>query len=792
MHTITCHSDHDNSSRGSGLKIFALLALGIFLRFNAWAADNTNAPPRLAPGPNDGRIAYVTARLLEEYHYSQQPLDKEMSKKFFDGYLDSLDPQHLYFLKSDVAEFSPYRTNLDTLTINNRGNADLTPAYQIFERFLQRLKQRVAYDDKLLKRDHFSLDTRQSLLLDRREAPYPKSLTEARRLWQQRLIYDYLQEVVSRRISPTNSGVILPLPDSAPREISDKLTRHYHWQLHWFNNWDSDDVLQTYLEALTHAYDPHSDYLNVSHAQDFSINMSLALFGIGAELRSEDGYCTIATLVAGGPAAKSKQIKPQDRIIAVAQGKQSPVDVVDMDLGKIVQMIRGPKGTEVRLTIIPVDSPNSRHVVTLIRDEIKLADQAAKAELIEMPDGHGGTNRLGVLDLPSFYATVDLPGDNGDLSRKSTTTDVKRLIKKLEQENVNGLILDLRNNGGGSLEEAVDFTGLFVTNGPVVLVRKPDGSVAVDQNTSTTALYRGPLVVLVNRFSASATEIVAGALQDYGRALIVGDTSTYGKGTVQNLNPLHPFIWSSDESASNDPGTVKITIRKFYRISGASTQLKGVVPDIVLPDQLNALTDIGESSLPDALPWDTIPKADYDPVNLVEPYRSELRKLSEARVATNQEFMYIRQDIDEFRKLQADKTFSLNEREELNRAEQNALRQKARDAERAQRKAPNEKIYEIKLEDVNKRGLPPLLWPTNMTATPTNTTTTRSGMVNRSGLPETLSSATMPASVPVTASGSLSQNAPPTDPWLDETEHILENYVSLMKTNEARPIIAGH
>ena len=798
MHTITCHSDHDNSSRGSGLKIFAVLALGIFLRFNAWAADNTNAPPALAPGHNDGRIAYVTARLLEEYHYSRRPLDKEMSKKFFDGYLDSLDPQHLYFLKSDVAEFSPYRTNLDTLTINNRGIADLTPAYRIFERFMERLRQRVAYDDKLLKRDRFSLDSQQSVLLDRREAPYPKNLTEARRLWQQRLVYEYLQEVLSRRISPTNSGVILPLPKSAPREIVEKLAHHYHLLLSHYTNWDGSDILEAYLEALAHAYDPHSDYLNVSHAQDFSINMSLALFGIGAELRSEDGHCTIVSLVPGGPAAKSKQIKPQDRIIAVAQGKQSPVDVVDMDLGKIVQMIRGPKGTEVRLTIIPVDSPNSRHVVTLIRDEIKLADQAAKAELIEMPDGHGGTNRLGVLDLPSFYATVDLPGDNGDLSQKSTTADVKRLIKKLEQENVNGLILDLRYNGGGSLEEAVDFTGLFVTNGPVVLVRSPEGRVVVEQNTSTTALYRGPLVVLVNRFSASATEIVAGALQDYGRALIVGDTSTYGKGTVQNLNPLRPFIWSSDESASNDPGTVKITIRKFYRISGASTQLKGVIPDIVLPDELNALSDIGESSLPDAMPWDTIPRAeynplnlDYNPLNLVEPYRSELRKLSEARVATNQDFIYIRQDIEEFRKLQAEKTVSLNEPKLLNLAEQNALRQKARDAERAQRKAPDEKIYEITLQDVNKRGLPPLLWPTNLTATPTNMTTTRSGIVNRSDLLET-PAATRATAMPVMGSGTLGPNGPPTDPRLDETAHILEDYVSLMKTNEARPIIAGH
>jgi carboxyl-terminal processing protease len=720
------------------------------------AAGNTNAPPKLAPGPNDGRIAYITARLLEEYHYSQQPLDRAMSEKFFDEYLDSLDPQRLYFLKSDIAEFAPYRTNLDTLTINNRGVADLTPAYQIFARYLERLQQRVAYEDKLLRHDRLSLNSHQTILLDRRDAPYPKNLSEARQLWQQRLLYDYLQEALARRIALTNGVTVLPLSKTASREIYDKLARHYHWQLRVFDNWDGSDVLQTYLEALTHAYDPHSDYFNVGHAQDFSIDMSLALFGIGAELRSEDGYCTIMSLVPGGPAAKSKQIKPRDRIIAVAQGKQPPVDVVDMDLNKIVQLIRGPKGTEVRLTLMPVDDPNSRRVVTLVRDEIKL--EGAKAQLVEIPDGHGGSNRLGVIDLPSFYATVDLPGDNGDPSKKSTTADVKRLIKKLEQENVAGIILDLRNNGGGSLEEAVDFTGLFITNGPVVLVRSPEGRVVVDQDTSETALYRGPLVVLVNRFSASATEIVAGALQDYGRALIVGDTSTYGKGTVQNLNPLRPFIWSGDESPSNDPGTVKITIRKFYRVSGASTQLKGVVPDIVLPDTLNASTDIGESSLPDAMPWDTIPKADYNALNLVQPYLSPLRKLSDARVATNQDFIYIRQDIDQFKKLQADKTVSLNEEDQLKQAQQNAIRQKQREAERDGRKPPVEKIYEITLENVNERGMPPLIWPTNATSAVASTNKLLKSVVT-------------------------TNSPPPIDPWLDETEHILENYVSLMDKN---------
>jgi carboxyl-terminal processing protease len=784
---MTCHFSNNSSFRCSSCILSILVGLGIFLQLStaiATAAEKTNAPAKLVPGEDDGRIAYITARLLEEYHYSQQPLDRAMSEKFFDGYLDSLDPQHLYFLKSDIAEFYHFRTNLDTLTINNRGVADLTPAYEIFERFQERLQQRVAYEDKLLKRHRFSLNTHQTILLDRREAPYPKNLAKARQLWQQRLTYEYLQEVIARRISLTNKDVVVPLPTNAPREITDKLARHFHWQLRLFTNWDGGDVLQTYLNALTHAYDPHSDYLNVGHAQDFSIDMSLALFGIGAELRSEDGYCTIISLVPGGPAAKSKQIKPKDRIIAVAQGKQAPVDVVDMDLGKIVQMIRGPKGTEVRLTLIPVDDPNTHRVVTLVRDEIKL--EGAKAQLLEMPDGHGGTNRLGVIDLPSFYATVDLPGDNGDPTKKSTTADVKRLINKLEQENVAGIILDLRNNGGGSLEEAVAFTGLFITNGPVVLVRSPEGHFMVDQDSAKSALYQGPLVVLVNRFSASATEIVAGALQDYGRALIVGDTSTYGKGTVQNLNPLRPFIWSANDSPSNDPGTVKITIRKFYRVSGASTQLKGVTPDIVLPDTLNASTDIGESSLPDALPWDTIPKEDYTQLNLVytrlnlvEPYLSQLRKLSDERVATNQDFIYIRQDIAQFKKLQADKTASLNEQEQLKQAQQNALRQKAREAERNARQAPNEKIYEITLEHVNDSGMPPLLWPTNTTVTPTNSTTAPSRKVSAPRLRNNRSPS--PAAVPL--AGSVSANAPPTDPWLDETEHILEDYVWLMDQN---------
>ncbi|MGA3163380.1 MAG: carboxy terminal-processing peptidase [Verrucomicrobiota bacterium] len=713
------------------------------------------APPSAqgvpTPGPNDARISYVTARLLEEYHYSQHPLDEEMSKKFFDGYLEALDPQHLYFLQSDIADFARYRTNLDTLTIDYHGASDLTPAREIFQRFLERLKQRVAYVDPLLKQDEFQFYTRDPILLDRRKAPYPKDLAEAQNLWRQRLLYDYLQEKLSREVSPTNGNVIVSLPKSTSVEMAEKLTRHYHWILRMFTNWDSSDVLQVYLNALAHAYDPHSDYLNTSHAQDFSIDMSLSLFGIGAQLHSEDGYCTIVSLIPGGPAAKSKQLKENDRIIAVAQGKRPPVDVVDMEISKAVQLIRGPKGTEVQLTIIPADDSSSRRVVSLIRDEIKLEDQEAKALLIESPDGRGGTNRLGVIDLPSFYATINLAGNAGHSTPKSTTADASKLIKKLEREKVAGIIVDLRYNGGGSLEEAVHFTGLFITNGPVVLARLPDGRVVVDEDNDSSELYGGPLIVLVNRFSASASEIVAGALQDYGRALIVGDTSTYGKGTVQNLNPLRPFIWSANESITNDPGTVKITIRKFYRVSGASTQLKGVTPDIVLPDASSYSTSIGENSLENALPWDTIHSADYEPVNLVKPYLAKLSLLSNARVTTNQDFIYIRQDIGEFSKLQADKTASLNERERLKELEEDNARQKARAQERAARRAPDKKTYEITPENADQPGL----------ATETNA-------IDHAKLSE----------------GQLDEAA-----RLDETERILEDYISLLSSNQ--PLIAN-
>jgi carboxyl-terminal processing protease len=749
------------------------------------AGPATNTPARLSPGPSDARIAYVTARMLDRFNYSQQPFDTEMSQKFFDGYLESLDPSHEYFLQSDVAGFMHYRTNLDQLTVGgDRGRADLTPAYEIFQRFLERFRQRTAYVSELLKEDKFKFTGDEKILLDRRHAPYPKDLDEAKQLWQEELSFQYLQEKLSREISPTNADEILPLTRSNLTDIAATLARHYNWNLRATTNLDGTDVLQDYLEALVHAYDPHSDYQNFEHAQDFSIGMSLSLFGIGAQLREDDGYCKIDSLVRGGPAEKSKQLNAGDYIIAVAQSNTPPVNVVDMELGKVVQLIRGPKGTQVRLTISPADDRAARRVVILTRDEIKLEDQEAKAKLIEMPDGHGGTNRLGVIEVPSFYGPVDTSGKAGPAQQSYVSVDVAKLVKKLEREKVGGIILDLRSNPGGLLEEAVKLTGLFIKDGPVVLQRSPDDKVLVDSDTDSSALYDGPLVVLVNRLSASASEIAAAALQDYGRALIVGDTSTFGKGTVQQEIPLWPFI----ASATNDPGAVKITKEKFYRVNGASTQFKGVMPDIVLPDVLNYWTDIGENSLENPLPFDTISPVPFDKLNLVEPCLAALRQQSGARIATNQDFFYVRQDIDEFKKLQADKTASLNEREEIKQREEIAARNKERAAERAVRPLPDEKIYDITVENAGDSGLPApeAMIMTNGVPVPFISYSFDTNFANFLGTNAAglTSVSTNTAAKPVVVTPILP------DPMLDETERILENYISLLFSNKT--LIANH
>jgi carboxyl-terminal processing protease len=830
---------------------------------SAASTPATNAFHPLSPGPIDGAIASATAYMLTNYHYLKKPFDESVSSQFLDRYLETLDPQHIHFTQADLADFEQYRTNLNHLTLPGKNLGDTRPACEIFNRYMERLQQRTTYADELLQHEKFTFDKDERILMNRKQVPYPADLNEAKKLWRERLRFEYLQELLGKigarkknlaaaaknkvpqaetnaivkSTAPTGSAAraetrrapaigspkggeqkpatqavageglpkaeVLAKPGAAEtratpltpstgvappkktddEEVVETLSHRYHRTLRFFTEWTNEDVLQTYLTALARVYDPHSDYLGRPQLEQFSISMNLSLFGIGAELISEDGYCKIRRLLPGGPAFKSKLIKENDRIVAVAQSNQPPVDVVEMSLNKAVQLIRGPKGTEVQLTIIPAGTDAStRTVVTLVRDQIPLEDSAAKAKIIEMPDSHGGTLRLGVIDLPSFYATFDTSASKDKPEPKSTTADVAKLLDKLKQEKVAGVILDLRFNGGGSLDEAIKLTGLFVRTNPVVLIRDEQGRRQEADDPDPSVRYEGPLVVLTSRHSASASEILAGALQDYGRALIVGDSSTHGKGTVQQVNQLRSLI-RMDRSLTNDPGALKLTIKKFFRPSGASTQLKGVIPDIVLPSVANESKDIGERALDNPLPWDTISGAKYDHFNLVEPYLGELRRRSVDRVAADKEFAYVREDVELFKKHQADKTISLNEQQRLMEQEDNEARQKARDKERLTRPEPQQKVYEITLKLADLPGLPPPVARTNaalakLSAHP---------IAGPSGNATKSAAASAPSGDD--ADEADAEKPVPTDAPLLEAEHILVDYLSLLP--KGSPVTAG-
>jgi len=753
-----------------------------------FSTRHTNATP-LVGNPSDANILKVVAQILRRQHYLRLPINDEVSSKFLDRYLDSLDNLHLYFLQADLQEFEKYRYKLDDLTVEE---GDATPARVIFNRFRQRLEQQYEYVLDLLKNSTLEFTGEDRFVLDRKKLPRPTDLAAAKQLWRERLRYEYLQEKLNKE---------------KPDEILKNLVRRYTRVIRMINEYDNDDVIQIYLTALCHVYDPHSDYMGKSELENFSIGMKLSLYGIGALLQSEDGICKIKSLTDGGPALRSKQLKPDDKIIAVAQSNQPPVDVIDMKLSKVVEQIRGPKGTEVRLTIIPADAPNStvHKVVTLIRDEIKLEESAAKAKIFEMPLGKDSAGkpqliRLGMIDLPSFYSGFELEGRRSGAEQKSTTTDVAKLLHKLVQENVSGIILDLRRNGGGSLEEAINLTGLFIKEGPVVQVRDYDGRIFQDQDPDSSVWYDGPLIVLTSRFSASASEILAGALQDYGRALIVGDSSTHGKGTVQSLLQLAPIMRQSGIFVTNNPGALKVTIRKFYRASGASTQLKGVTPDIVLPS-VNNYIEVGEASLENPLEWDTIPAVNYEKVNRVEPYLGELKKSSDQRMAQDPDFSYLRDEIERFKKLQAEKSVSLNEAVRLKEKKESDERVRARKKQLASRPEPPGRTYDITLKLAEQPGLPPPTIRTNhTTAAATNETkpaklakeNTKAGAKNvkppkgdAGDLAQASQSTTKADSLRETDEGDELSDAdsPQVDIGLEETKRILSEYV-LLSNNE--------
>src|SRR5215468_10342518 len=639
-----------------------------------------------APASSRETVAMSVGRLLEEGHYTRQKLNEEVSKKFLQTYLEMLDFSHLFFTQEDVdAVTAKYGNPMagDVLL------GTLKPAYEIYALYTKRVDERVAKIKELLKQP-IDFKGNATVELTRQKSPWPKDAAEADQLWRGRITNELLQEHLSEH-------PIEPAPQLVSRRY-DRLARTVHEQ-------DKDEQMKLYLDALAQAYDPHSEYLSKADMKNFSINMGLSLVGIGAMLRSEDGYAKIESLVPGGPAQTDGRLKVGDRITAVAQGPAEYVDVREMRLDKVVEMIRGKKGTRVRLLVIPSDAtdPSRRKNVELVRDEIKLKDQEARADIIIKKDENGDPIKLGWLTLPSFYADMDR-------HQKSTTRDVLALLKRLKKENIAGLVVDLRKNGGGSLEEALSLTGLFLKSGPIVQTKDYNGTIRISSDPDSGIAYSGPLVVLTSRQSASASEIFAAALQDYGRAVIVGDKNTFGKGTVQTILPIGRFT-SLLGNHSDEDGALKLTIQKFYRIAGGSTQLHGVTSDIVLPS-LSDLPEFGEGALKNALPYDEVPKARYtkwsDPHSL---FVDELRRRSEERVQQNQEFHYVMEDVDRLRHKIDENRISLNEDARKKELQDDKLRKEMRSKERLARNQEEPRIYRVTLDTVDKPNLQLIMYP---------------------------------------------------------------------------------
>lgn len=599
----------------------------------------------------------LLTNLLSNYHYRKSTLNDSLSVLIFDDYLKSMDSQKLYFYKSDIESFEKYKLMLDDYL--KMGN--LNPAYEIFNVYKKRLGERVKYVKELLKTE-FDFTKDESFTLDREKANWIENEKEMDEEWRLRI---------------KNEALNLKLSGKDWKGTVDVLGKRYDNYYKLILQYEAEDVFQLYMNSFAEVYDPHSNYLSPSSSDAFNISMKLSLEGIGATLRFENDYTTVVSIVPGGPAAKSGLIKEEDRIVAVAQGDEGEfVDVVGWRLDDTIQLIRGKKGTVVRLSILKKEDGINAipKEIRLVRDKVKLEEQAAKDEIINIEE-NGKPFKLGVIKLPSFYSDFEA-ARNGDPDYKSTTKDVKKILSKFKNEKVDGVILDLRNNGGGSLQEAISLTGLFIKDGPVVQVKNSNGEVEVDKDPDPSIVYDGPLAVMINRFSASASEIFSAAIQDYGRGLIVGENS-YGKGTVQNLIDLSRFLSSKDKS-----GELKITIAKFYRINGSSTQNLGVEPDIELPS-LYDKHEYGESSKPSALPWDKIQSSEYQKYGNLNKYIPELEKKHKLRIEKDPQYEFVKQDIEEYKETKAKKTFSLNE--EVRKAEKEKAEKRKKEREEAKK-----------------------------------------------------------------------------------------------------------
>jgi carboxyl-terminal processing protease len=584
--------------------------------------------------------AQTLITLLEQAHYNRDAVHGSDYAEAIPDYMKALDGQHLFFLDSDRAAFaSRYGKNV-YYNVNYLGKIDA--AYDIFYVYDDRVTARVAWIMAELKKN-LDFTAPETFRVDRSDSQWPTTAEEADELWHKRIKFDVLQELLNKKSLP---------------EAKEIVRKRYERLLKNVGETEGSELAETFLSSIAGLYDPHSTYFSADTYEDFGIQMKLKLVGIGAVLGLDEDTCQVKEIVPGGPADLSHLLKPNDRIVAVAQGDGEPVDIIGMKLRKIVDMIRGDKGTKVRLTIEPASATDKsvRKTIVITRDVVKLDSARARAAVFQVPGTDGKPVPLGVITLPEFYGPAD-EGDT-DSDRTSASDDVAKLIGDLKQANVKGIVLDLRHNGGGYLSEAIELAGLFIHKGPVVQVKGYDGEIQVDEDKAENLSYGGPMAVLVDRFSASASEIVAGALKDYGRAIVIGDSSTHGKGTVQATFEMKRISRELQRSSAKT-GAAKITIQKFYLPDGSSTQLKGVVSDIVLPS-VDEYLPIGESDLPHALVWDKIRTSTFDGAPISPKVLDRLRQESEARQTGLEEFAYVRKYVNWFKQRQAEKLISLN------------------------------------------------------------------------------------------------------------------------------------
>jgi carboxyl-terminal processing protease len=613
-----------------GMQKFGCIALAVSLSLTsvflcAKPVINTDKNAEVPKLHAQDQHKTASKRIVAQFtraHYKPVKIDDALSEQVFDRYIKQLDFSRNVFLAKDIESFEKYRDDFD----NYLSRGDLDVPFDIYNLNMQRRLERYQYAISLLDKPfNFTLD--ESYNFDRENAPWPQTEAELNELWRQKVKYDALNLTLAGKEWP---------------KVKEILTKRYHYAIKRLTQGESEDAFQLLMNSFARVVEPHTSYLSPRNAERFQMDMNLSLEGIGAVLRPEDDYTTVVSVVSGGPADKSKELKPNDRIVGVAQNDDDFVDVIGWRLDDVVDLIKGPKGTKVRLQVLPSESDDdaSIKVVSIIRDKIKLEDRAAKSEIYIDKSDSKQHRKLGVITIPSFYNNL--------------SSDVKKEIANLQKEAVEGIIIDLRGNGGGSLSEATLLTGLFIDKGPVVQIRDGANRISVNADRDGVAYYDGPLTVMVDRYSASASEIFAAAIQDYGRGIIIGE-HTFGKGTVQQHRPLGRIY----DLFEHPLGSIQYTIAKFYRINGGSTQHRGVLPDIAFPTAVDP-EDWGESKEENALPWDQIPKARYQKLSNLNTDINYLTSLYKQRIKNNREFNYLLEDIKVYQQEKDDKSVSLN------------------------------------------------------------------------------------------------------------------------------------